>query len=101
MSIRAPPRDEQGHMADKPHPYTDLTEPFMVTMRQLGWEGTNDVMISWWYIAALDERVSGAVGEAEEEFSAQFFPLEQAVQKLSFQNDRTVFQKAIALVDAC
>ncbi|EAU31850.1 predicted protein [Aspergillus terreus NIH2624] len=101
MRTRAPPRDEQGHMPDKPRAYPELTEPFMVTMRQLGGEGTNDVKIIWWYIAALDEGVSGAVGEAEEEFSALFFPLEEAVQKLSFQNDRTVLQKAIALVDTC
>jgi 8-oxo-dGTP pyrophosphatase MutT (NUDIX family) len=99
MYTRAPPMDEQGHMPDKPRSYADLTEPFMVTMRQSGGD-VNDVKIIWWYIAALDEgEVAGSAG-GEEEFTPKFFPLEEAVKKLSFQNDRTVLQKAIALVEA-
>ncbi|KAL2820451.1 NUDIX hydrolase domain-like protein [Aspergillus granulosus] len=99
MYTRAPPLDEQGHMPDKPRSYPDLTEPFMVTMRQLGGDGTNDVKIIWWYLAALDE---GVIAEAagEEEFTPQFFPLEEAVEKLSFQNDRAVLQRAISLVES-
>ncbi|KAB8220556.1 hypothetical protein BDV33DRAFT_172172 [Aspergillus novoparasiticus] len=100
MYTRAPPMDEQGHMSDEPRCYPDLTEPFMVTMRQLGRDGAAGVKIIWWYIAALDEgMVAGSAGKAEEEFTARFFSLEEAVEKLSLQNDRAVLQKAIALVE--
>lgn len=98
--IRAPPMDEQGHMPDEPRCYPDLTEPFMVTIRQFGGDGATGVKIIWWYIAALDEgAVAGSVGKAEEEFTARFFPLEEAVEKLSFRDDWAVLQKAIALVE--
>ncbi|OQE20746.1 hypothetical protein PENFLA_c016G08409 [Penicillium flavigenum] len=101
MYTRAPPPiDEQGHMPDKPRSYPDLTEPFIVTMRHLG-DSVDDVKIIWWYIAALDEGVGAGSARAEEEFTAKFFPLEDAVKKLSFQNDRTVLQKAISLVEDC
>ncbi|KAE8136383.1 hypothetical protein BDV38DRAFT_284130 [Aspergillus pseudotamarii] len=100
MHTRAPPIDEQGHIPDKPRYYPNLTEPFMVTMRQLGGDGVNDVKINWWYIAHLDEGVvAGSAGKAEG-FTPKFFPLKEAVEKLSFDNDRTVLQKAIALVEA-
>lgn len=71
----------------------------MVTMRQLDGEKNNGVKIIWWYIAALDEGVGvGSAAEGEEEFTPKFFPLEQAVQMLSFQTDRDVLEKAISLV---
>ncbi|KAI9933907.1 hypothetical protein ASPWEDRAFT_35880 [Aspergillus wentii DTO 134E9] len=98
MHTRAPPLDERGHVPDEPREYADLTEPFMVTMRELGGDG---VKIIWWYVAALDEGVvpeSGGSG-GEEEFTAEFFPLEEAVERLSFRNDRDVLQRAISLVD--
>ena len=88
-------------MPDKARSYRDLTESFMVTMRQLGDGSVNDVKIIWWYIAALDDGVAaGCDGGAEEEFMPEFFPLEEAVEKLSFQNDRAVLQKAITLVES-
>ncbi|KAJ5478184.1 hypothetical protein N7530_003693 [Penicillium desertorum] len=100
MYTRAPPIDEQGHVLDEPRSYPDLTEPFMVTMRHLG-DSVNDVKIIWWYIAALDEGAGAGSAGAEEDFTAEFFPLEDAVEKLSFQNDRTVLLKAISLVEDC
>ncbi|KAE8360586.1 hypothetical protein BDV27DRAFT_134295 [Aspergillus caelatus] len=101
MHTRAPPMDEQGHMPDKPRCYSNLTEPFMVTMRQLGGAGVNDVKIIWWYIAALDEGVvARSAGQAEEGFTPKFFPLNEAVKRLSFDSDRIVLQKAIELVEA-
>ncbi|KAE8345630.1 hypothetical protein BDV24DRAFT_159491 [Aspergillus arachidicola] len=99
MQTRAPPIDEQGHMPDVPRLFPDITEPFMVTMRQLGKDGVPDVKIIWWFIAALDEGVvPGSGGSGEEQFTSEFFPLEEALEKLSFQNDRNVLQKAISLI---
>ncbi|CAG7951655.1 unnamed protein product [Penicillium nalgiovense] len=97
MYTRAPPIDEQGHVPDEPRSYPDPTEPFMVTMRHL-YGSVNDVKIIWWYIAALDEGVVPGSARAEK-FTAKFFLLKDAVKKLSFQNDRTVLQKAISLVE--
>ncbi|KAJ6024315.1 hypothetical protein N7540_005112 [Penicillium herquei] len=99
MYTRAPPIDEQGHMPDISRLYPDIIEPFMVTMRQLGKDRANDVKIIWWYIAALDEGVVPGSAGGEEQFRPEFFPLQQALEKLSFQNDRDVLQKAISLVN--
>ncbi|KAJ5106219.1 hypothetical protein N7456_002894 [Penicillium angulare] len=93
MYTRAPPSDEQGHMPDMPRSYPDITEPFM------GKDAVKDVKIIWWFIAALDEGVvPGSGGDAEEQFTPEFFPLEEALEKLSFQNDRDVLKKAVSLV---
>ena len=99
MYTRAPPTDEQGQMPDEPRSYPDLTEPFMVTIRQLGGDSESNVKIIWWYIATLDEGGVAGSGGSDEEFTPVFFSLEEAVEKLSFQNDRMVLQKAVALVE--
>ncbi|GAB1210727.1 hypothetical protein APSETT445_009524 [Aspergillus pseudonomiae] len=99
MQTRAPPIDEQGHLPDVPRSYPDLTEPFMVTIRQLGKDGGHDVKIIWWFIAALDDGVvPGSASRGEEQFTPEFFPLEEALEKLSFQNDRDVLKQAISLI---
>lgn len=100
IHTRAPPVDEQGHLPDKPRSYQDLTEPFMVTIRQLGDDSVNDIKMIWWYIAALDEGVvAGCGGAVEEDFTPKFFPLEEAKQMLSFHNNLAVLEKAIKLVE--
>ncbi|KNG83635.1 hypothetical protein ANOM_007205 [Aspergillus nomiae NRRL 13137] len=99
MHTRAPPRDEQEHVPDIPRLYPALTEPFMVTIRQLDGDG---VKIIWWYVAALDGGVGAGSpgGWGEEEFTPAFFSLGEAVERLSFEDDRAVLRKAIALVEA-
>ncbi|KAJ5712749.1 hypothetical protein N7493_009217 [Penicillium malachiteum] len=99
MYTRAPPIDERGHMPDIPRLYPDIVEPFMVTMRHLGTDGVKDVKIIWWFIAALDEGVVPGSASGEEQFTPEFFPLQQALEKLSFQNDRDVLREAISLVN--
>ncbi|KAJ5468550.1 hypothetical protein N7475_006302 [Penicillium sp. IBT 31633x] len=102
MRTRAPPIDEQGHMPDKARSYQDLTEPFMITIRQLGGDsdGASDIKMTWWYIAALDEGVVASCGGGEEEFTPKFFPLEEAKKMLSFHNDIAVLERAIQLVES-
>ncbi|KAJ5718225.1 hypothetical protein N7488_003871 [Penicillium malachiteum] len=82
-------REETGYQAHL-HP---------VTMRQLGKDGVKDMKIIWWFIAALDEEVVPGSTIGEEQFTPEFFPLQQALEKLSFQNDRDVLRKAISLVN--
>lgn len=98
MATRAPPPDEQGLVPDEPRLYSNLTEPFMVTMRELSAENGKEIKIIWWYIAELEG--TGVVGSGEEHFASEFFPLDEAVQRLAFQNDRNVLQRAISLVDS-
>ncbi|KAJ5814181.1 uncharacterized protein N7503_000931 [Penicillium pulvis] len=99
MRTRALPTDEQEHMPDEFSSYENLTEPFMVTMRQLSDEGGNDVKTIWWYIAVLDKDVLPS-GGGEEQFAPAFLPLQEALEKLSFPNDRMVLQRAINIVEA-
>lgn len=97
MATRAPPPDEQGLVPDEPRLYSNLMEPFMVTMRELSAENGKEIKIIWWYIAELNGAgVAGSGGE--EHFASEFFPLDEALQKLTFQNDRDVLLRAIALV---
>jgi 8-oxo-dGTP pyrophosphatase MutT (NUDIX family) len=95
MRTRAPPQDEEGRVPDEPRALPDITEPFMVTMRQLG---DSDMKIIWWYVAALDNGdESGHCGEKD--FTPRFFPLDEAVQMLSFEADRSVLRKAINILN--
>lgn len=95
MWTRAPPKEEDGYIQDVPRLYPDLTEPFMVTTRQLG---ESDVKIIWWYVAVLEGFV-GEPGSHEKEFTSRFFPLDEAVGMLKFETDRSVLRKAISIVE--
>lgn len=101
MQTRAPPTDERDHMTDEPRSYPDLTEPFMVTLRQLGQDGEKDIKLIWWFIAALDDGVVAKPDQGgEEKFTPKFFPPHEAMQELTFKADRDVLERAIALVGA-
>lgn len=52
-------------------------------------------------IAVLDDGlVAGSGSSAEEQFTPEFFPLEEALEKLIFENDRMTLHKAITLIRA-
>jgi 8-oxo-dGTP pyrophosphatase MutT (NUDIX family) len=93
MSTRAPPTDETGDVADQVRTFPNLTEPFMVTERQLG---ELNVKYIWWYIAGLD-KTEKSVGEAK--FEAEFFSWKEALGRLSFEDDKNILLKAIELVE--
>ncbi|KAJ5182641.1 hypothetical protein N7492_000257 [Penicillium capsulatum] len=100
MQTRAPPMDEQQHTPDQPRAFPDLVEPFMMTLRQLGGDGERDIKLIWWFIAALDDAgIASSDPGGEEGFTPKFFRLPEAMQKLTFQNDRDVLERAIALVE--
>ncbi|KAL4801800.1 hypothetical protein BDV18DRAFT_164610 [Aspergillus unguis] len=106
MYTRAPPApysqvDGTGHVPDVPDVpdvprlHDALTEPFMLSVRPL----SGGVKIIWWYIAALDERVdSGVQSAGEEQFSSEFVPFDEALERLSYQGDREVLERAMELV---
>ena len=94
MSTRAPAATEEGSVPDHPRTYPDITEPFTVTIREV--DGKAGIKIIWWYIAEVEDRHAG--GKGEEEFTAQFFNTEDAVQKLTFQTDRQILSRAVQLL---
>jgi hypothetical protein len=96
MSTRAPPKDEAGDVADQARTLPNLTEAFMIEERKLG---ELNVKFIWWYIAGLDKDVATEKSLGEAKFEAKFLPWEEAREQLSFDDDRTILQKAIELVE--
>jgi 8-oxo-dGTP pyrophosphatase MutT (NUDIX family) len=92
MSIRAPAVTEEIEVQDKPRRYTDLTEPFMVTVRHLG---ASNVKFIYWFIAALDQKERG---RGEPDYVAEFFPWEEAMEELTYQTDRDILRRAIFIM---
>lgn len=107
MSTRAPPppqdeTTEQHSPPDLPRTYPHLTEPFTLQIRQLG--GERNIKLIWWYIVVVNEDepfpTEDRPGEEKENFQVALFSYEEALQKLTFQLDREILQKAIDLVEA-
>ncbi|KAL4999219.1 NUDIX hydrolase domain-like protein [Aspergillus recurvatus] len=95
MSTRAPQKMEADNIPDQARSYPDLSEPFMLTIRELN---ENGVKLIWWYITAIDEGPSGSTPSADRDFRAEFFTYDEALQRLTFQDDRNILARAITLV---
>ncbi|EXF85451.1 NUDIX domain-containing protein [Colletotrichum fioriniae PJ7] len=96
MATRATAPDDDANVPDQAAARRGITEPFMVTMRDV--DGGSGVKLIWWYVATLKEGGGSEVGGGEAQFSASFFSLDEAVQRLTFEDDRNVLRKAIQLV---
>ncbi|KAF2189446.1 hypothetical protein K469DRAFT_700636 [Zopfia rhizophila CBS 207.26] len=96
MSTRAPQVNEPAHIPDKARSYPNLTEPFMLTVREI--DERSNVKLIWWYIVVLDEDASANKQSGEADFRSEFIPCKDAVKKLTFQADRDVLEKAIQLI---
>lgn len=94
MTTRAPAATEEASVPDHPRSYPDVTEPFMASIREV--DGKANIKIIWWYIAEVQDRDSRGCGEAD--FTAQFFDVEDALDKLAFPGDREVLQRALQIV---
>lgn len=70
----------------------------MLTVREL--DGKSDVKLIWWYIAAVDDDPNVGPAARTSDFTAQFFNFHEALQKLTFQNDRAILAYSIALIDS-
>ena len=102
MDTRAPGIHEANDVSDQARRYPGLTEPFMLTVREMGDGG---VKLIWWFVAVVDGipgdgdgNGSVPVGAGESDFRAEFFTFKEALRRLSFRNDRDVLERAIALV---
>lgn len=96
MTTRAPPAIEDNtDTADRPRVHQDVCEPFKLTTRQL--EGPANLKIIWWYIAAIDENTG--IGHGEEKFNAKLFTLDEVISRLTYETDRDIVRKAIAIFE--
>lgn len=53
--------------------------------------------IIWWYIAEVEDWVSGGIGE--EKVIPEFFNNKDTVEKLTFQGNREILKRAVELVE--
>jgi len=96
LATRAPSETEVADIVDKARVYDDVTEPFMLDVRDLGKE--MGVKLVWWFIADVDRTVD--VGEGEAQFKATFVKTDCAVERLTFQKDREVMKRAIEVMES-
>ena len=68
----------------------------MCTVREL--HNGNGTKFIWWYVAVLVDDDHSHRGAGEEQFNTEFFPIDEAVQKLRFETDREVLRRAIQVV---
>jgi 8-oxo-dGTP pyrophosphatase MutT (NUDIX family) len=98
MPTRCPPMSEEENVvADQVRVYPQITEPFFLTIRKT--EGNKNVKIIFWYIATIDDEAPLSQPHGEVEFEPAFFSFDQGLEKISFQEDREILQKAIAILE--
>ncbi|KAL8830054.1 MAG: hypothetical protein Q9191_001647 [Dirinaria sp. TL-2023a] len=96
MSTRAPPSVETEQLRDEARLYTAICEPFTLQLRRLG---KDDIKLIWWYIAAIDEDQPFMENlQEKDKFAVEFYSYTEAVERLTFQMDREMVQKAIVIV---
>ncbi|KAH7009477.1 NUDIX hydrolase domain-like protein [Macrophomina phaseolina] len=98
MSTRAPPAGEQDTaLPDEARPQTHLTDPFSLTLRDLG--GGRGLKLVWWFVAVASETDPPSAAEAA--YTPRFFSCREALERLTFASDRQTLQRAIDIVHAC
>ena len=75
----------------------DLVEPIGITIRNLS-EG--DIKVIFWFIAKAEEGLDKVHGTqmAAENFASTFVDAQEAVGRLTFENERNIVRRALALV---
>lgn len=107
FASRVPPKvEETVNTPDKPRMYDGVEgEAFMLMVRELpSREGRKEVKLIWWFIGELDEEAGEAQaldgGRGEDVFEVGWFSYEEAVEKLTFEDDREVASRAVEIVEA-
>lgn len=95
MRTRAPLPGEDVKDTPSGREFNTLTEPFAMTLRYIG-EG--NLKMIWWFVAkVVGEKQEGTM-TASEGFRSVWFTEGEVIDKLSFESDRDVVRKALALV---
>lgn len=96
MPTRATPFDAHADIPDKAKVCENLEEPFMCQIRTL--KAGKGTKIIWWFIAALEGDLGREKLPGEEKWLPAFKPWQDALNALTFQNDREMLQKALSLL---
>lgn len=78
----------------------NLTEPFAVTIRELG--ESKGTKIIWWFLTRVKSNVTERATSTQtdsENFDSQFFDINEAILQLSFPKDRDLVHRAASLVE--
>ena len=97
METRAPAANEDADIEDKARVYEGITEPFMVSVRELG---NGSVKFIWWFVAIVvlqPDEEPDSLG-AESGFSSRFLRFDEALERLTFETDREVVRRAILIL---
>ncbi|KAI1118477.1 hypothetical protein F5Y14DRAFT_398566 [Nemania sp. NC0429] len=96
LASRVCPVIEGENVPDEARFYEAVCEPVAVQLRRLG-EG--NMKLTWWYVAAVNEDEPTGRHEAHT-FGVELLDFEDAVQKLTFRDNRELVRKAIELVNS-
>lgn len=96
MPTRATPVDAHADVLDKAQVFENLTEPFMCQIRTL--KNGNGTKIIWWFIAALEGDGDKGKLPGEDKWLPSFLPWRDALNALTFRNDRELLQSALSLL---
>lgn len=109
MTTRAPSDAEPADVRDAPRTYGDVTEAFMLDVRDQGQvkgvaassplytadrPAPTSAKLVWWFLA----EVEGWVGPGEARYKPHFFDWDTATTRLTYQRDRDILRHAIDLL---
>ncbi|KAL7941539.1 NUDIX hydrolase domain-like protein [Trichoderma barbatum] len=90
------PKIETEETPDVPRLFKGACEPIAMQQRRIG---DGEVKLIWWFVAAVKE--DEPLGEHEKHtFGVEFYSYDEAVQKLTFEDDRELVKRAIHLVNS-
>ncbi|KAI6096178.1 hypothetical protein EDD16DRAFT_694260 [Pisolithus croceorrhizus] len=95
MTTRAPL--PHTNMLDEPRVVDDISEPFAITLRDLKEKGTKTI---WWYLTVVSGGREEGTQTDSEDFYPEFFQADDAIRRLTFQDDKDIAQRALTLVDS-
>lgn len=95
LETRATPVVEDVKTPDEPRIYEGGKEPFYLTSRLVG---ERNLKLIWWFIAAINEDEEEK--PCEDGYDRILVGYKEALEKLTFREDREIVERAIQIVDA-
>lgn len=94
IDTRATPVVGAVNTPDEPRVYEGSQEPFYLTSRLVG---EKNLKLIWWFIAAINEHEEEK--PCEEGYDRVLLGYEEALEKLTFREDRDIVERAIQIVN--
>lgn len=95
LGTRATPVVEAVNTTDEPRIYEGSREPFYLTSRVVG---EKNLKLIWWFIAAINEDEEEK--PCEDGYDSILVGYKEALENLTFREDRDIVERAIQIVDA-